>query len=325
MPQRSNEFQRLVNYIESQLAPVDAEVTESALLKDRVTGQDREVDILIEVDVGPRTLRVGIECTATGRPAGSTWVEGMHSKHLHLPIDKSVLVSRSGFSSPALEKAASWGIETLTFEEASDASWVKRIAETRLAYGIVDVPEIRRIEVEFDEFLPMEIEAQLDAWTSKIIRGDGSEVGTVMQFIEGAVQSQDYSSTSEFMRPGLAGFDARVDIRPDEPLYVVANQHKRMRIERILVSAWIHAEVSTVPLSPGAYKGSQIAHGAGKTENSGIEIWMLQDPQVAPTEEHAASFYVNLSSRFRGRKLRFMQRGPDGQIRDVSLYDTELN
>jgi len=43
MPQRSNEFQKLVYLVKQQMA-AGAKVTESQMLVDRITGTEREVD-----------------------------------------------------------------------------------------------------------------------------------------------------------------------------------------------------------------------------------------------------------------------------------------
>ena len=41
---------------------------------------------------------IGIECTAGGRPATVEWVNEMIGKHGELPVDKTILVSKSGFT-----------------------------------------------------------------------------------------------------------------------------------------------------------------------------------------------------------------------------------
>ncbi|MFL6052419.1 MAG: hypothetical protein ACJ72W_05800, partial [Actinoallomurus sp.] len=64
----------MVFFVKTHLAP-DACVTESAMLIDRRTGEEREVDVLIEADVAGHTLRIGIECSDRKRPADVTWVE----------------------------------------------------------------------------------------------------------------------------------------------------------------------------------------------------------------------------------------------------------
>jgi hypothetical protein len=80
MPQRSNEFQRLVSLLEQQLAPAGATVEESALLVDAHNGTEREVDVLITLPVPPRVPRIGIECRDHRRRADLPWIEQLKSK-----------------------------------------------------------------------------------------------------------------------------------------------------------------------------------------------------------------------------------------------------
>jgi len=122
MPPRTNAFQRLVTLLTATLAG-QAKVTESAMLQDRVTGERREVDVLVVATTATYTVRLGIEVIAWGRPADTPWIEKMRAKHDNLPIDKLILVSEGGFSRPARKKAEFYGIETLTIEEACEADW----------------------------------------------------------------------------------------------------------------------------------------------------------------------------------------------------------
>lgn len=122
MPQRSNAFQKLVFLINSSLQE-NGKVVESALLTDKVTGENREVDILLSISVATYPIMIGLEVIDRNRKADVQWVEQMHSKHLNLPTDKVVLVSRSGFYKPALTKAHFYGIETITLEEALETDW----------------------------------------------------------------------------------------------------------------------------------------------------------------------------------------------------------
>jgi hypothetical protein len=61
MPQRTNPFQQLVHLIEHQLAPHEATVIESKEFIDQVTGQKREVDVVIETKVGIHPFIIGFE------------------------------------------------------------------------------------------------------------------------------------------------------------------------------------------------------------------------------------------------------------------------
>jgi hypothetical protein len=114
MPPRSNEFQRLILLIESHLAPLGAQVSESLMLRDLIDESQREIDIALEIPTGPRTIRVAIECRDHERPAGVEWIDELIGKYSHLPVDRVVAVSRSGFTKAAQTKASLVNIELLT-------------------------------------------------------------------------------------------------------------------------------------------------------------------------------------------------------------------
>ena len=126
MPRRTNIFQKLILLINKQIAG-QAKVTESALLPDAVTGKMREVDILIEGEVGVYKTVIGIECIDWRRKADVTWIEKMYQKHQNLATDKLVAVSRLGFTSNANKKARFYNIETLSFENALGYDWMRQL------------------------------------------------------------------------------------------------------------------------------------------------------------------------------------------------------
>jgi hypothetical protein len=105
MPKRSNQFQRLILATESCLAPAGVVVLESQELTDLTTGDSTEIDVLIEVTIGPYNMRVAIECADRSRPIDLTWMRGIVAKYQHLPVHKVVTVSKGGFTKGALKKA----------------------------------------------------------------------------------------------------------------------------------------------------------------------------------------------------------------------------
>lgn len=128
MPKRTNDFQRIVFLIQKILGD-RAVVQESALLKDRETGNDVEVDILIRGDVAGTTVVIGVECVDRSRPSDIEWVRSMLKKHEDLPIDKPIFVSKAGFTRQAIAKAKANGAETLTFEEVENHDWISELKE----------------------------------------------------------------------------------------------------------------------------------------------------------------------------------------------------
>ncbi|MDP4509382.1 hypothetical protein [Nonomuraea turcica] len=74
MPARSNDLQAVVYFIRKNLA-ADATVTESAQLRDRVTGRLREVDVLVASHIAGHPLQIGIECRGRSRKDAVSWEE----------------------------------------------------------------------------------------------------------------------------------------------------------------------------------------------------------------------------------------------------------
>jgi len=129
MPKRTNEFQQLIFLIRSALAD-GAIVTESKLLRHRLTRKLREVDICIKGDVGGYAVTISIECQKRGRLADVSWVEAMLKKHQHLPTNQLILVSYSGYSSQAVALASAEGAVALTFEEIDKTDFQALLGET---------------------------------------------------------------------------------------------------------------------------------------------------------------------------------------------------
>ena len=116
MPRRSNLFQDVVAIIHAHMA-ADATVEASAPLKNRLTGEGREVDVVVRSEAAGHGVTVAVEASSTGRRASVEWVERMFAKHADLPTDKLVLVSESGFTAQARTYADAKGIVAISPED----------------------------------------------------------------------------------------------------------------------------------------------------------------------------------------------------------------
>ena len=101
MPKRTNLFQDVVSIIHEHLAG-DAKIERSAMLRNRLTDELREVDVVLRTRNGPgyETI-IGIEAVGRGRAAAVDWVESMVAKHQNLPTNQVVLIAEGGFSEQA--------------------------------------------------------------------------------------------------------------------------------------------------------------------------------------------------------------------------------
>jgi hypothetical protein len=174
MPKKTNQFQELVALIERSLAPQDARVTESALL----SGDQREIDVLIESKTGAFTMKVAVEAKDERRKMDIVRFEsliGKYSSGSGVVVDKVVVINRAGFSKQVRERAKREGITLHTLDEALVADWASA-ANQRLLFRVS--PHVSHIE--FDPAVDP-TEASLIAATARIVcTCCGREHGTPM-------------------------------------------------------------------------------------------------------------------------------------------------
>ena len=129
MPKRSNEYQKLILAINNHFSSGTSKVTESAMLYDPKSEQDREIDILIEEEVSGFTLNIGIECTAVKRPLTVEKLVGLADKHRDCGINKTVIVSKSGFAKTTIKKAKDMNVELISYEAALEKDWPEEFTD----------------------------------------------------------------------------------------------------------------------------------------------------------------------------------------------------
>jgi len=112
MPSRTNLFQEVVASVHRHMAG-EAVVEESAMLTHRLTGELREVDVVVRGTVAGQPVVIGVEATAAGRPATVQWVEQLVAKHRELETNKLVLVASGGFAGSARRLAESYGVAAI--------------------------------------------------------------------------------------------------------------------------------------------------------------------------------------------------------------------
>lgn len=107
MPKRSNERQQIIEMLKTMLAGAKCTVTPSKMLRDAVTGVEREIDVVAEYEVDGDVFVQSFEVTSKGHPADLTWAEQLIKKHENLPTGHLYLVSWSGFTKSVIELAKS--------------------------------------------------------------------------------------------------------------------------------------------------------------------------------------------------------------------------
>ena len=188
MPKRTNDFQRLVLLIEKSIRPQGAKVTESKELIDRSTHEKREVDIVIELSDGIDTLVISVECKGGENPRRATveWVEQMKGKHMTLPTNKLILVSKAGFSKAAKKKGIWFDMTTLSLSQAENRDWSSVVRELKSVEVINFLrPYVTEIDVVFAGKPDGEFDLdQVDLPNSILYDASDSEQGTPQMVVE---------------------------------------------------------------------------------------------------------------------------------------------
>lgn len=118
------EFEKIVSDIQKQLDS-NSEVSHDESIVDRL-GQRRQFDVVVRGSfAGQRILGV-IECKDLNKKVGTPEVDAFVTKSQDVNANFKIIVSRRGFSKPAIKKAEHYGIQTLSLlsEDGTDTGVV---------------------------------------------------------------------------------------------------------------------------------------------------------------------------------------------------------
>lgn len=113
-------FEKVVAAIQSQIDP-QATVTHSEFLIDRL-GQRRQFDVVVRGTFAGQQMLGVIECKDLGSKVGTPDVDAFVTKAHDINANFKVLVSRHGFTKPALAKCAHYGVQALSLLDNDPAN-----------------------------------------------------------------------------------------------------------------------------------------------------------------------------------------------------------
>jgi hypothetical protein len=113
-------FEKMVAAMQAQIDPT-ATVTHDEVMVDRL-GHSRQFDVVIRGQLAGQKLFGVIECKDLKRRVGNPEVDAFVTKSRDVNANFKLLMSRSGFTKPALEKCADYGIEALSLSESDPAN-----------------------------------------------------------------------------------------------------------------------------------------------------------------------------------------------------------
>jgi len=189
VPKRTNDFQRLIYLVRRHLAE-GATVTESKLMRDRVTKRFREVDVCIKGHVGSHPVTVCVECRDHKRVADVAWVDAMKAKHERLETNALILASRSGFTPEARDVAKQYGIETFTLEDVDKADLPALFGESGSLWIKTFTVSADKVRIRVAATAGLDAETVVTTPDNLIYTYDGKELGQVRELVEQLMKAQ---------------------------------------------------------------------------------------------------------------------------------------
>ena len=275
MPQRTNWFQDLITKIEQTLAPHGASVAASKMLTDSVTGKQREVDAVIEMDGNNgRIVKIGIECVDHSRKADVTWIESIAQKHAHLPIDRTVAVSKLGFTEAALEKAQFFHIDALSLKQAEAASWTQMLLTH---FSFVSA----YLEVIGVSFIAGGSQWALNEFTlavgndhlkdAMLYLSNGTEFHTINE--ELIVVETNREIAKAFSNHSIEDTQrVTIEHRLPEGTYLIDNDGTQHTITQFNIVVIFHKKTVEIPMQLSRYGEAQVHHGEAEFNGESIKI-----------------------------------------------------
>ena len=265
MPKRSNDFQRLVYLVRLNLAD-GATVTESKMMRDRLTRSYREVDIVIEGKVGSQPVVVCVECRDHKRVADVGWIDAMKAKHDRLETNVLLLASSAGFTKEATAVGVKYGIELFTLESQDTADLPSLIGPNGSLWHKTYELSASKVSIRVAKVADLEVETVASNPDNVIYLEDGTELCQAKDLVDKMLNSdrvRDYLAREG--REEHLFFEFRWEPPSDQlgkPLHMMKLEPRALRpIECIRVVGPIKIHVARFGMKHGRLGSIRVAWG----------------------------------------------------------------
>jgi hypothetical protein len=122
----ARDLEILVAKIQQQLAP-NAEVIHDARLEGRLSGRQRQIDVLVRQRIGQYEMKIVLDCKDYARPVDVKGVEEFHGLIDDVGANKGALVCPRGFTEAAKPRAAGWQIDLYSPIDTDPHKWQVKV------------------------------------------------------------------------------------------------------------------------------------------------------------------------------------------------------
>jgi hypothetical protein len=249
------DFERMIQRIESALAPLGAVVEHNIKVHDFQSEEPRQIDVCIRYPREGQQGLVTVECRKRETKSDVQWIDLLVGKRAAIRADRTIAVCFKGLSAPALEKAQATGIEVRSIKEITPeeiSSW----CEVRHMLYVPPSLTGARIHL-FDDRLEYINPADFSAATLRAIAKQGNEAPVV--FMDGKGTSLNaiimsyqnaFRGTKEDLHHGVA-YDGKpvlkvVHFQVDPNRHLVKTEKGPRRVAFALLAVLVKLEIQKV-------------------------------------------------------------------------------
>ncbi|MDT3678550.1 MAG: restriction endonuclease [Burkholderiaceae bacterium] len=167
------QLELLVASIQKQLAP-HAKVTHNAKVPGLLSETTRQIDVLVEQNIGQYPMRVALDCKDYGSPVDVKGVEEFHGLVQDIGAHKGALVCPSGFTKSAKKRAKKLHIDLYSPADTGSHKW-----QVRLALPVVCDFRATRIGFEISCSAPVPFSLPQRFFELPVFSEDGQPLGVI--------------------------------------------------------------------------------------------------------------------------------------------------
>ena len=163
---KGKELEKIITAIEKSL-PSNGKIIPNYRVKDKDTkGQLRQIDIAVMIKDAYRDIFCMIEIKDwKKRRVGGPEIDKIRGIKDSVNADKAIIVSKSGFTKPALEKANKHSIGTMIFEDVTRVNWFEWIQFDSVDFFELKFFDIKYVNIILD--IPQEIVKSIKLITNR--------------------------------------------------------------------------------------------------------------------------------------------------------------
>jgi hypothetical protein len=187
------DLQRLIRTIEAaRNAGQPIKIESPRFFLDKVTGEPREHDVVLTINIDHHEVVIAIECRDRSRPVEVNAIESFYKKCQDTGVHRGVMVSSKGFTKAALMKATHCEIRCLHLQEVESFNWcdIPGITVLHRQYNL------RHVGVLFPEGTPLD---QID---SKNLRDERDKLVDPPSMVRYASRCMNQAMTQLRTDPG---------------------------------------------------------------------------------------------------------------------------